>query len=70
KLGLIRDLLALRARHPEAFGPGAAYVALPADPGTVAFRRGDAVEVRVRVHPGSGTGSGTGTGAVLELRER
>ncbi|HET9074944.1 MAG TPA: alpha-amylase family glycosyl hydrolase, partial [Solirubrobacteraceae bacterium] len=47
KLGLIRDLLALRARHPEAFGPGAAYVALPADPGTVAFRRGDAVEVRV-----------------------
>ncbi len=50
KLKLIADLLALRARRPEAFGPAGTYRALVAEPGTVAFARGD-VEVRVGIHP-------------------
>jgi (1->4)-alpha-D-glucan 1-alpha-D-glucosylmutase len=53
KLTLIKDLLALRARRPTAFGPGASYLPLPAEPGTIAFSRGGEVEVRVAVHPGS-----------------
>jgi (1->4)-alpha-D-glucan 1-alpha-D-glucosylmutase len=63
KLKLVVDLLALRARRPEAFGPGSEYRALPAEPGTVAFSRtggrgddgGGTVEVRVGIHPSSGT---------------
>ncbi len=55
KLSLITDLLALRARQPEAFGADGGYVALTASPDTVAFSRGGAVEVRVGIHPGSDT---------------
>ena len=51
KLLLIRDLLALRARRPEAFGPGASYVPLEAEPGVIAFSRGGCVEVRIGLHP-------------------
>ncbi len=47
KLRLIRDLLALRARRPEAFA--GAYVPLDAGPDAVAFLRGDAVAVAVPV---------------------
>jgi (1->4)-alpha-D-glucan 1-alpha-D-glucosylmutase len=45
KLELIRVLLALRARRPEAFA--GAYEPLAAAPGTCAFRRGDDVVVAV-----------------------
>jgi len=45
KLELIRVLLALRARRPEAFAGG--YESLPAAEGTCAYRRGDAVVVAV-----------------------
>jgi (1->4)-alpha-D-glucan 1-alpha-D-glucosylmutase len=61
KLTLIKDLLALRARRPEAFGPDGHYVALETEPGTVAFIRGGAFEVRVGIHPSSETG--------IEVRE-
>ncbi|WP_249011625.1 malto-oligosyltrehalose synthase [Conexibacter sp. DBS9H8] len=53
KLARIRELLALRARLPEAFGPAGAYQAIPAPAGTVAFCRGDRVEVTVGLAPGS-----------------
>ncbi len=61
KLKLIADLLALRARRPEAFGPGGDYRALPAEPGMVAFSRGG-IEIRVGIHPGSAT--------ILDVDER
>jgi (1->4)-alpha-D-glucan 1-alpha-D-glucosylmutase len=41
KLRLIRAALALRARRPQAFGPGGAYEALDAGDGVVAYFRGD-----------------------------
>jgi (1->4)-alpha-D-glucan 1-alpha-D-glucosylmutase len=47
KLRLIRDLLALRARRPEAFA--GTYVPLDAGPDVVAFLRGEAVAVTVPV---------------------
>ena len=47
KLRLIRDLLALRARRPDAFA--GAYAPLDAGPDAVAFLRGDAVAVAVPV---------------------
>jgi (1->4)-alpha-D-glucan 1-alpha-D-glucosylmutase len=60
KLWAIRELLALRARRPEAFEQ--AYEPLPAGPGTCAFRRGDDILVAVAFrgarpeveHPGPG----------------
>jgi len=51
KLWLIRALLALRARRPEAFAGG--YTPLDAGADTVAFLRGDAVAVAMPVR-GSG----------------
>jgi (1->4)-alpha-D-glucan 1-alpha-D-glucosylmutase len=47
KLWLIRRLLALRARRPEAFSGG--YTALDAGPDAVAFLRGDDVAVALPV---------------------
>jgi (1->4)-alpha-D-glucan 1-alpha-D-glucosylmutase len=56
KLTLIRELLALRAKRPEAFGLDGGYVSLSGPPDQVAFSRGGAVEVRVGIHPNSETG--------------
>jgi (1->4)-alpha-D-glucan 1-alpha-D-glucosylmutase len=50
KLWLIRTLLALRARRPEAFAGG--YTPLDAGPGAVAFLRGDDVLVALPVREG------------------
>jgi (1->4)-alpha-D-glucan 1-alpha-D-glucosylmutase len=50
KLWTIRQLLALRARHPDAFA--GMYEPVPAPAGTCAFRRGD--EVLVAVSYGGG----------------
>jgi (1->4)-alpha-D-glucan 1-alpha-D-glucosylmutase len=50
KLFLIRELLALRARRPEAFAGG--YEPLDAGPGAVAFLRGDEVAVAMPVREG------------------
>jgi (1->4)-alpha-D-glucan 1-alpha-D-glucosylmutase len=47
KLWLIRELLALRARRPEAFA--AAYTPLDAGPDAVAFLRGDNVAVALPI---------------------
>jgi (1->4)-alpha-D-glucan 1-alpha-D-glucosylmutase len=57
KFRLIRDLLALRARRPEAFGPGAVYLPVASEPGTIAFRRGG-------VSASAGEGAAVGTGSV------
>jgi (1->4)-alpha-D-glucan 1-alpha-D-glucosylmutase len=48
KLWLMRELLALRARHPEAFA-GGSYTPLDAGPDAVAFARGDDVVVAMPV---------------------
>jgi (1->4)-alpha-D-glucan 1-alpha-D-glucosylmutase len=56
KMALISALLALRAKRPEAFGPAGDYVALSADPGTIAFTRGGSIEVRVGIDADSGFG--------------
>jgi (1->4)-alpha-D-glucan 1-alpha-D-glucosylmutase len=47
KLCLIRELLALRARRPDAFA--GSYTPLGAGPDAVAFLRGDAVAVALPV---------------------
>jgi (1->4)-alpha-D-glucan 1-alpha-D-glucosylmutase len=47
KLQVLRELLALRARRPQAFADG--YEPLAAPPGTCAFRRGDDVVAAVPV---------------------
>jgi (1->4)-alpha-D-glucan 1-alpha-D-glucosylmutase len=49
KLWTCVQLLALRIRRPEAFGPEGAYGAVDAGPGVVAFTRGDDVLVVVAV---------------------
>jgi (1->4)-alpha-D-glucan 1-alpha-D-glucosylmutase len=48
KLHLISRALALRARRPDAFGPGGAYTPIAAGPDVCAFARG-AAEVLVVV---------------------
>jgi (1->4)-alpha-D-glucan 1-alpha-D-glucosylmutase len=53
KFARIRELLALRARLPEALGPTGSYQALASPAGSVAFLRGDRVEVSVGFAPGS-----------------
>ncbi len=50
KLWLIRELLALRARRPEAFSGG--YTPLDAGPDAVAFLRGDDVAVALPLREG------------------
>jgi (1->4)-alpha-D-glucan 1-alpha-D-glucosylmutase len=50
KLFLIRELLALRARRPEAFA--GSYTPLDAGPGAVAFLRGDDVAVALPIREG------------------
>jgi (1->4)-alpha-D-glucan 1-alpha-D-glucosylmutase len=50
KLFLIRELLALRARRPEAFASG--YEPLDAGPDAVAFLRGDDVAVALPIREG------------------
>jgi len=51
KLDLIRTLLALRARRPEAFADG--YEPLSAPDGTCAYRRGEAVVVAAGLRAGA-----------------
>jgi len=51
KLFLVRELLALRARRPDAFA-GGAYTPLDAGPDAVAFLRGDDVAVALPVREG------------------
>jgi (1->4)-alpha-D-glucan 1-alpha-D-glucosylmutase len=51
KLWLIRELLALRARRPDAFA-GGAYTPLEAGPDAVAFARGDDVVVALPLRDG------------------
>jgi (1->4)-alpha-D-glucan 1-alpha-D-glucosylmutase len=50
KLWLVAELLALRARRPEAFSGG--YAPLDAGPDAVAFARGDEVVVALPVRAG------------------
>jgi (1->4)-alpha-D-glucan 1-alpha-D-glucosylmutase len=50
KLWLVRELLALRARHPEPFA--GAYVPLEAGPDAVAFVRGDELAVALPIRAG------------------
>ena len=50
KLWLIRELLALRERHPEAFAGG--YTSLDVGPDAVAFLRGDEVAVALPIREG------------------
>jgi (1->4)-alpha-D-glucan 1-alpha-D-glucosylmutase len=52
KLRLIREALALRTRHPEAFA--GAYEPFDAGPDVCAFTRGDEVLVAVPLRPGAG----------------
>ncbi|MGD9571896.1 MAG: malto-oligosyltrehalose synthase [Thermoleophilia bacterium] len=56
KLFLLHRALAVRGRHPEAFGPEGSYRPLEAGPDTFAYARGDAVLValplRVSGDPG------------------
>ena len=49
KTVLLRELLRLRRRHAAAFGAAGTYQPIDADPGTVAFGRGDDVVVVVRL---------------------
>jgi (1->4)-alpha-D-glucan 1-alpha-D-glucosylmutase len=53
KLSLIRGLLRARARHPEAFGPEGTYLPIASEPGTIAFSRPGAMEVKVWLCPSS-----------------
>jgi (1->4)-alpha-D-glucan 1-alpha-D-glucosylmutase len=58
KLHLISRALALRARRPDAFGPGGAYTPVAAGPDVCAFARGEAevlVVVALRGSDPSGT---------------
>ena len=57
KLWVCIQLLALRARRPDAFGPGGAYEPVDAGPGVVAFTRGGEVLVAVAVRRAVGDGS-------------
>jgi (1->4)-alpha-D-glucan 1-alpha-D-glucosylmutase len=50
KLFLIRELLALRARRPDAFAGG--YTPLDVGPGAVAFLRGDEIAVALPIREG------------------
>ena len=51
KIGLVRDLLALRARQPEAFA--GTYDPLDTGPAVVGFQRGGEVAVLVALRPGA-----------------
>jgi (1->4)-alpha-D-glucan 1-alpha-D-glucosylmutase len=57
KLALIARALELRARRPEAFGPGGAYTPIAAGPDVCAFARADAAVLAVVVLRGAGVGA-------------
>jgi (1->4)-alpha-D-glucan 1-alpha-D-glucosylmutase len=58
KLALITRALELRARRPEAFGPGGAYTPIAAGPDVCAFARGDTAVLVVVALRGTGSGAG------------
>jgi (1->4)-alpha-D-glucan 1-alpha-D-glucosylmutase len=67
KLRLIREVLALRARRPEAFAGG--YEPVDMGPGICAYRRGDAVTVAVAVRDVPLPGAADAGDEVFGMRE-